>query len=47
MLHGNTPEPKLGGITIYPNIAIGAITIAIAVAGYWLTSQTKPIDQHR
>lgn len=44
---GNTPEPMLGGITIYPNVAIGAIAIAIAVAGYWLTSQTKPIDQHR
>ncbi|MCC5626245.1 hypothetical protein [Nostoc sp. CHAB 5715] len=44
---GNTPEPELGPITIYPNVAIGAIAIAIALAGYWLTSQTKPINQHR
>jgi hypothetical protein len=42
---GNIREPELGGITIYPNVALGVITIAIAIAGYWLTSQAKSIDQ--
>lgn len=44
---GNIREPELGGITIYPNVAASVITIAIAIAGYWLTSQTKPIDRYR
>ncbi len=44
---GTTPEPQWGGITIYPNVAIGAIAIAIALVGYWLTSQEKSIDQYR
>ncbi len=44
---GNIREPELGGITIYPNVVLGVITIAIAIVGYWLTSQTKSIDQYR
>ena len=38
---GNTPEPKLFGITIYLNVVASVITIAIAVVGYWLTRQAK------
>ncbi|NMG08726.1 hypothetical protein [Brasilonema sp. UFV-L1] len=38
---GNIREPELGGITIYPNVAIGAVAIAIAIAGYWLTADNK------
>jgi hypothetical protein len=29
------PEPKLFGITIYLNVVLSVITIAIAIAGYW------------
>lgn len=39
---GDFPEPQLGGITIYPNVALSVITIIIAIAGYWLTS---PVNQ--
>ena len=42
---GNIREPQLGGITIYPNVVASVITIAIAIAGYWLTSQVKPVDR--
>ena len=42
---GNVREPELGGIAIYPNVAIGVVAIAVAIAGYWLTEQTKPIDR--
>ncbi|NMG21865.1 hypothetical protein [Brasilonema bromeliae] len=38
---GNIREPELGGITIYPNVVLAAISIAIAVVGYWLTGQAK------
>jgi uncharacterized membrane protein YwaF len=34
---GNIREPQLGGIAIYPNVAAGVVTIAIAITGYWLT----------
>ena len=44
---GSIREPQLGGITIYPNVAASLITIALAIAGYWLTNQTKPIDRYR
>jgi hypothetical protein len=44
---GNIREPQLGGITIYPNVVASVITVAIAIAGYWLTTQTKPIDHYR
>lgn len=44
---GNTPELQLLGITIYPNVALSVITIAIAVAGYWLARQTKSVDPNR
>ncbi len=36
---GNIREPKLAGITIYPNVVIGTITIAISAIGYGLISQ--------
>ncbi len=42
---GDFPEPKLGGIIIYPNVAVSVITIAIAIAGYWLTTQAKEIQK--
>ncbi len=41
---GDIHEPELGGITIYPNVVASVITIAIAIAGYSLTSQVKPVD---
>ena len=41
---GNIREPELGGITIYPNVVASVVTIAIAIAGYWLTSRTSPVD---
>jgi hypothetical protein len=44
---GNIRELELSGITIYPNVALGIITIAIAIAGYSLTSQAKSIDQSK
>jgi uncharacterized membrane protein YwaF len=44
---GSIREPQLGGITIYPNVAASVITIALAIAGYWLINQTKPIDRSR
>lgn len=44
---GNVREPELNGITIYPNVALGIITTAIAIAGYSLTSQAKSIDQSK
>jgi hypothetical protein len=44
---GSIREPQLSGITIYPNVAASVITIALAIAGYWLTNQTKPIDRSR
>lgn len=44
---GNTREPTLAGITIYPNVALGVITIAIAIAGYWIATQTKPLNQYQ
>jgi hypothetical protein len=44
---GNTPEPQVIGITIYPNVAIGALAIAIAIAGYWLTGQPAARKQYR
>ena len=44
---GNIREPSLGGITIYPNVAASVITIAFAIAGYWLTSRAEPIDRYR
>jgi hypothetical protein len=44
---GNTPEPELFGITIYPNVVLSVITIAIAIAGYWLTRQAKSADRYQ
>lgn len=44
---GNIREPELGGITIYPNVVVSVITIAIAIAGYWLTSQKKSVDPYQ
>ena len=41
---GNTPEPKLLGITIYMNVVLSLITIAIAGAGYWFAIQVKSVD---
>lgn len=38
---GNIREPELGGITIYANVVLAVISIAIAVVGYWLTGQAK------
>jgi uncharacterized membrane protein YwaF len=38
---GTIREPKLGGISIYPNVVAAVITIAIAMLGYWLTGQPK------
>ncbi|BAZ15485.1 hypothetical protein NIES4071_73570 [Calothrix sp. NIES-4071] len=38
---GDFPEPQIGGITIYPNVIASVITIAIALTGYWLTSQVN------
>jgi hypothetical protein len=34
---GSVREPKLGGISIYPNVVAALLTIAIAAVGYWLT----------
>lgn len=42
---GNIREPQLGGMTIYPNVAAGVVTIAIAVAGYLLTYQANSTDR--
>lgn len=36
---GNVSAPQFGGISIYPNVMAGVITIAIALTGYWLGSQ--------
>lgn len=44
---GDIREPQLGGISIYPNVVAAVLTIAVAVVGYWLTRQTKPIRQYR
>lgn len=44
---GSIREPTLGGLTIYPNVVSGVITIAIAIAGYWVATQVKPLDQYR
>jgi hypothetical protein len=38
---GSIREPKLGGISIYPNVVAAMFTIAIAMLGYWLTGQPK------
>lgn len=38
---GDFPEPQIGGITIYPNVIASVITIAIAIAGYWLINQVN------
>ncbi|WP_414573089.1 hypothetical protein [Nostoc sp. CCY 9925] len=43
---GNIREPELGGISIYPNVVVAAIAIAIATAGYWLTAPTKLTEQN-
>ena len=40
---GNFQEPELAGITIYPNVAAGMMTIAIAWAGYLLTGRSNSI----
>lgn len=42
---GDFPEPELAGITIYPNVVASVITIAIAITGYWLTTQAKEIQK--
>jgi hypothetical protein len=42
---GNMREPQLGGMTIYPNVAAGVVTIAIAVVGYLLTHQANSTDK--
>ncbi|BAY14305.1 hypothetical protein NIES21_00620 [Anabaenopsis circularis NIES-21] len=42
---GNIREPELAGITIYPNVLASVVTIAVAVAGYWLTNYKQPIKQ--
>ncbi|MCC5637742.1 hypothetical protein LC593_18225 [Nostoc sp. CHAB 5844] len=42
---GNIREPELLGITIYPNVVASILTIAVALAGYWLTNYQQPIDQ--
>jgi hypothetical protein len=42
---GNVREPKLSGISIYPNVVAALLTIAIAVVGYWLTGQQKTTAQ--
>jgi hypothetical protein len=39
---GNIREPQLGGIAIYPNVAAGMVTIAIAIVGYYLTGISDP-----
>ncbi len=44
---GSTPEPELFGITIYLNVVLSVITIAISIAGYWLTKQIKPVDRYQ
>jgi hypothetical protein len=36
---GSVREPKLGSISIYPNVVAALLTIAIAAVGYWLTEQ--------
>ncbi|MFN6473364.1 MAG: hypothetical protein RMY36_027345 [Nostoc sp. SerVER01] len=43
---GNIREPELGGISIYPNVVVAAIAIAIAIGGYWLTAPTKLTEQN-
>lgn len=42
---GNVSAPQFGGITIYPNVMLGVITIAIALVGYWLTGQRRSVVQ--
>ncbi len=42
---GHVREPELGGIPIYPNVVVAAITIVIAVVGYGLTGQPKAIER--
>jgi hypothetical protein len=44
---GNIPEPQIGGITFYPNVAAGVVTIAIAISGYFLTGQARSTDHLR
>lgn len=29
------------------NVVLSVITIAIAIAGYWLTSRAKPVDRYQ
>jgi hypothetical protein len=40
---GNIREPKLGGLSIYPNVVAALLTIAIAAVGYWLTGQQTTV----
>lgn len=40
---GNVHAPKFGGISIYPNVMAGVVTIAIALTGYWLTGQRHSV----
>ena len=42
---GNIREPKLAGITIYPNVVIGTIAIAISAIGYGLISEVKLLER--
>lgn len=42
---GNVREPEWFGITIYPNVVAGLVTIAIAIGGYWLTGQASSTEQ--
>jgi hypothetical protein len=44
---GNTPEPQFLGLTIYPNVLAAIITIAIAIAGYWLANQSTLAERSR
>ncbi|GEM_PF-1691019 len=42
---GNVRPTQFGGISIYPNVMAGVITIAIALTGYWLATQTTSAKQ--
>jgi hypothetical protein len=44
---GNTPEPVLLGIIIYPNVVAALLTIAIAITGYWLARQPVLAERPR
>ncbi len=44
---GNVHAPQLGGVPIYPNVMLGVITIAIALAGYWFAHQIESAKQYR